>query len=79
MKVRGKSITIKYYVKEGVLSKAGSQKLSFEFNKLRAGPARHRSLVFARRIVTKLVKQVMAVFGRRAFESTGHATEYDTL
>ena len=61
MKVRVKSITIKYYVKEGVLSKAASQKLSFEFNKLRAGPARHISLVSARCIVTKVVKQFTAV------------------
>ena len=61
MKVRGKSITIKHYVKEGVFSKAGSQKLSFKFNKLRPGPARHISLVFVRCIVTKVVKQFMAV------------------
>ena len=79
MKVRGKSITIKYYVKEGVLSKVGSQKLSFGFNKLRAGPARHISLVFARCIVTKVVKQFTPVFGCRAFKSTGHATGYDNL
>ena len=79
MKVRGKSITIKHYVKGGVLSKAGSQKLSFEFNKLRAGAARHISLVFVRCIVTKVVKQFISVFGLHAFKSTGHATEYDSL
>ena len=79
MKVRGKYITIKYYVKEGVLTKAGNQKLSFEFNKLRAGPAIHISLVFASCTVTKVVKQFISLFGLHAFKSTGHATEYDNL
>ena len=74
MKVRGKYITIKYYVKEGVLTKAGSRKLSFESNKLRAGPARHISLFFASYTVTKVVKQFVSVFGLHAFKSTGHAT-----
>ena len=79
MKVRGKYITIKYYVKEGILTKAGNQKLSFEFNKLRAGPTRHISLIFFSCAVTKVAKQFISVFGLHAFKSTGHATEYDNL